>query len=86
MIYYQNIDINLIKDNTKFPIFLKIEKTHVLYVDRNMIIKDLKDLIKYPKDYYYISYAGKILSDEKLNLIQAGIKKNETLYLNVKAF
>ncbi len=40
MIYYQNIDINLIKDNTKFPIFLKIEKTHVLYVDRDMIIKD----------------------------------------------
>ena len=81
-----NIDINLIIENIKYPIFLKIDKTHVLYIDDNTLIKDLKEFISYPKDFYYITYAGKILDDNNSTLSSMGVKKKATLYLNVKAF
>ena len=82
----QDIDINLIQENIKFPIFLKIDKTHVLYIDDDTLINDLKKIIAFPKNNYYISYAGKILDDDNSTLSSIGVKRNSTLYLNVKAF
>jgi len=68
-----------------FPIFIKGNNLKIVYINSNSLVSDLKKKINlFSEKYHYLAYIGKVLNNNKLKIIDYGVKKNCTIELHVR--